>query len=48
MIIDLFTYIKKIKGLGYSRNYGVSLSKGKYITMLDSDDLIRKRVSKKS
>tara|TARA_B100000609_G_C17174795_1_gene413718 strand:- start:307 stop:1236 length:930 start_codon:yes stop_codon:yes gene_type:complete len=39
--------LKKNKGPGIARNYGISRSKGKYIYFLDSDDYIKKDTLKK-
>lgn len=37
---NFYYYSQKNKGLSYSRNKGVKLSSGKYITFIDADDII--------
>ena len=39
---------KKNIGVGLSRNKGINMSKGKYISFLDSDDLWKKNKIKKT
>ncbi|MDY2639947.1 MAG: glycosyltransferase family A protein, partial [Ligilactobacillus salivarius] len=35
---NVYSYHKKNSGLGLTRNYGMSLIKGEYVTFVDSDD----------
>lgn len=39
---NIFSYHKKNTGLGLTRNYGLKLIKGEYVTFVDSDDYLGK------
>lgn len=39
---NVYSYHKKNSGLGLTRNYGMSLIKGEYVTFVDSDDYLDK------
>lgn len=41
---NIYAYHKKNTGLGLTRNYGLNLIKGDYVTFVDSDDYLDKNV----
>ena len=41
-MIELGLFIKKIQGQAVARNVALDISKGEYITFVDSDDTVEK------